>query len=82
MSARYSVIGGSVVFGLPLSGPELLKPLKFLKCWELKDVFCYVKEVTFGKLLRMGAGCQGTSPCDSGLELSVSSPDLQRGPGD
>lgn len=30
----------------------------------LKDVFCYANEVTFGKHLRMGAGCQQDQPGD------------------
>ena len=27
-------------------------------------IFCYVNEVTFGKHLRMGAGCWGNQTCD------------------
>ena len=35
-------------------GTELLKLLEL----SGKGIFCYVNEVTFGKHLRMGAGCQ------------------------
>lgn len=42
----------------PDPGTELPKPLEFRKWWEYKNVFSYANEVTFGKCLRMTAGCQ------------------------
>lgn len=38
---------------------ELLKLLKFQNWQSSKVIFSYVKEVTFGKYLGVGVGCQG-----------------------
>lgn len=37
----------------------------------MKGVFCYVSEVTFGKCIRMGAGCRGARRGIRGLEPVV-----------
>ena len=56
----------SHVFGLH---PHFLahgsqNPWDFLNVESDKGIFCSVNEVTFGKHLRVGAGCQWSQPCD------------------
>ena len=52
------IISNTYLVFIPVSGAELPKPSEFSKWWE-QCCFCYVNEVTFGPLIRMGAGCQG-----------------------
>ena len=55
------------IFGFPLgSGTSVWSSWDLLSEESAKGVLCYVSEVTFGSLLRMGAGCQWNQPL--GLE--------------
>ena len=44
---------------IPISGTELLKPLEFPA-----TKVSFVSQVTFGKQLRVGPGCQEKQSCD------------------
>ena len=54
------IIRNKYLVFIPISGTELLKPLKFPKLKRVQRCVCsYVDDVTFGLYLRMRAGCQG-----------------------
>ena len=65
---------------IAVPGSQLPNSWNFPKWWELKGVSFLVDEVTFGKHLRVGAGCQWRQPCDEMVGTFGPSP-RPRGPG-